>query len=109
MATVEQVVPVAMVGYVDVIGLVPSASPVLRVGIQHCEPVAVVLETGISSFVRERKGVDPEYVLIAVVIAVIIIRNAVAVITASLLPTAVLVLPVVCAPLLPGTFLLSLL
>ena len=52
--------------------------------------------------------VDAERMTLAIVAAVIVVRNAVAVVTAALLPTAVLRLRVLSAMLLPGSPLLLL-
>jgi hypothetical protein len=74
----------------------------LRPGINHAEPVAIVLEAGISPYDQEGKSVDAEIVVPPEVPAEAVVGNTVAVIAAALLPVAVIGIPALGAMLLPG-------
>ena len=56
--------------------------------------------------IHHRETVDAEPVILAVVATETVIRNAVAVVSAALLPVAVLGLPVMCTITLPSDLLL---
>jgi hypothetical protein len=100
---VVQIIPVIEVTDVNIVGLVPSVSPVFRIRINATEPIAAVLEARIPANLHEGEAVDAEPVTPAIVTTEIVVRNAVAVVAAALLPSTVLGLPTVGAPLLPGT------
>src|ERR1035437_6921881 len=106
---VEQVIAIAVVVDVDIVGLIPVGSPVLGIWIHHAEPIATVLEPRIGADHQERKAVDVEEVVGTVVAAEIAIGNSLAVVPAALLPGTPLGVPVGCAMLLPDTALLALL
>ena len=103
---VVQVIPVIRVCDVNIIGLVPGVSPVFRIRINHTEPMASVLEARIPALHTEGEAGDAEIVIRTIVAAVRIVRNAIAVVAAALLPIAVLRLPVLSAIPLPVTLLL---
>ena len=105
---VVQVIPIAGVCDVDIVGLVPVPTPIFRIRINHTEPIATVLEARIPAHHHEGFVVDAERMTLAIVAAVIVVRNAVAVVAAALLPIAVFRLPVLSAMLLPGSLLLLL-
>lgn len=85
-APVVHVVAVASVGYVDVVVVVPIIRPILRPRVQKSYPVTLVLETWVSVIDHKRESEDTEEMLRSEVSAIPIVRNSVAVITASLLP-----------------------
>jgi len=89
MPAVEQVVAVVDVGDIDVVGVVPVIRPISRVGVNHGEPITVVLEAGISAYNQEGKAVDAEPMALAKVSTETIVGNAVAVVSTALLPIAV--------------------
>src|SRR5229473_1099642 len=87
---VEQIVAVIDIGDVDVVGVVPVIRPVSWQRVNHAEPIAVVLEAGISAHNEEGESVDAEPVVLTKISAETIVRNAVA---AALLPVAVVGIP----------------
>ncbi len=87
---VEQVIPVIVVVDVNIVGLVPVVSPVLRIRIDRGEPIATVLEARITAYHHEWEIVNAERVIPAIVAAVVGLRNAIAVVAAALLPGAML-------------------
>jgi hypothetical protein len=96
-----QVISVVVIGDVDIIGLVPVGSPEFRIRIHYTEPITAVLETREPANLHERKAVDSERMARAVVAAEIGVRNAIAVISAALLPGAMLGFEATGATLLP--------
>ena len=108
-SAVEQVITVVVVIHVHVVCLIPVRSPVLGIGIEQTEPIAAVLEARVSADHHEGHSVDAEPVSPTVVAAEIVVRDSVAVVPATLPPTAVLLIPPGGAMLLPDTLLLRLL
>jgi hypothetical protein len=90
---VEQIVAVIDIGDVDVVGVVPVIRPVSWPRVNHAEPIAVVLEAGISAHNEEGETVNAEPVVLAKISAEAIVRNAVAVVATTLLPVAVVGIP----------------
>jgi hypothetical protein len=90
---VEQIVAIIDIGDIDVVGVVPVIRPVSWPRINHAEPIAVVLEAGISAHNEEGETVDAEPVVPAKISAEAIVRNAVAVVATTLLPVAVVGIP----------------
>src|SRR5271167_2659825 len=107
--SVIQVVTVANVVHVNVVGFVPVRCPVARPRVNATEPIAAVLKPGIPTYNHEGKVEDAEPVAPAIVATEVSVRNAVAVIAAALLPGAVIGLPVSGAMLLPSALLCALL
>jgi len=91
---VVQVVTVANVVYVNVVGFVPILCPVSRPRVKATEPIAAVLKPGIPAYNHEGKVVDAEPVTPTVIATKVRVRDAVAVIAAALTPSAVVGLPV---------------
>jgi hypothetical protein len=89
MPPVVQVIAVVAVCDINVVGVVPVIRPDFWPRINKAEPIAVVLETWISAHNQEWKAIDPELMLRPKASAETVVRNAVAVIAATLLPTAV--------------------
>jgi len=89
--------------------LVPVRSPEFRIRINDTEPIAAVLETRKPANLHKGEAVDAERVDRAVVAAEIDVRNAIAVVAAALLPSAVLGVEAVGAALLPFASLFTLL
>ncbi len=104
---VVQVIPIIGVIDVNIVGLVPSVAPVFGIRINETEPIATVLEPRISTHHHEGEAEDAKTVIPPIVAAEIIVRNAVAVIPAALLPSAVLRLKAASTMLLPSTLLFA--
>jgi len=106
---VVHVIPAVDIIDVHVVRLVPVISPILRIRIHGAEPIATVLEAPISAHHHEGKTINAEKVISAIVAAEIDVRNAVTVIAAALLPSAVLGIEVAGTMLRPAISLLALL
>src|SRR5450631_308769 len=103
---VVQVIAVLGVNDIHIIVVVPIVRPVLRPWVHETEPKAAVLEPRIPAIQLHRVPVDAEPMIRAKAATIMGIWNAVAGITATLPPIAVLGLPVTCAMLLPHRSLL---
>jgi|GEM_PF-3671310 len=101
MPAVVHVIPIVLIDNIHVIGLVPVVCPVVRPGINQTEPKAAILKTRESANHHIRLVVDDERVVRTKVAVVTILRDAVAVVTAALLPRAVVRIPIMRAMLLP--------
>ena len=106
-SAVVQVIAVVQVRDINIISLIPVAPPVFRVWVNGAEPISTVLETWIAPDFHERQAVDAEPVIPAIVAAVIVVRDAIAAVTAALLPGAVFGFPTMGATLLPCTVLFA--
>ena len=98
---IVQIISAIGIANVHLVVLVPVARPGFRPWIKHTEPVAIALKTGISAKNYQREAIDAEPVPRTKVAIKTSWRNTVAIVTATLLPGAVLGLPVTCAMLLP--------
>lgn len=98
-----------MVGHVDVVGFIPVIRPICRPGIEHRNPIAVVLEARIPVVDHKRESVDSKRVSASEVDAIAGGGDTVGVIAAALSPTAVVGLPVSRSTTLPGVLLDTLL
>ena len=101
MGTVEQIVAVIDVVDIDIVGAIPGWRPCLRAGINHTEPEAPELKTGATFDHYDGNVVNAKPVSAAKMSAEAIFRNAVSVITAALVPGAMLTAPIVCPFALP--------
>ncbi len=91
---VVHVVPVVLVDDINIVGLIPVVCPRVWPGIDHTEPIASVLKARESTHHHVRLVVDDEPIAWAEVAVVAVLRDAVSVIAATLLPVAVVGLPV---------------
>jgi hypothetical protein len=91
---VVQVVAVVDVVYVDVVIVIPVVAPGLRPWVNRADPITVVLKARIAADHQEGKSVDSEAMAGPEVSAEAVIRDAIAAITATLLPGAVIGLPI---------------
>jgi hypothetical protein len=91
---VVHVVAVIHIGNIDVVVVVPIVAPIFGPWVKSTDPVAVVPEAGISSDEPEWQATDSEAMLWSKVSAITVIRNAVTVVAAALLPRAVVRVPV---------------
>jgi hypothetical protein len=103
---VVQVIAAVGENDIDVIILVPVVVPVLRPRIHEPEPESAVLEAWISAIEFHGIPMDAEPVIPAKMGTISVVGNTVAIVAATLLPVAVLGLPVVRAMLLPHLALL---
>ena len=104
-ALVVEVVAVVDIADVDLVVVVPVVTPVGRPRVNDAQPVAVVLETRIAANHHERQALDPEPMIRSEIPAEAVVGNPIAVISAALLPGAMIRLPVCCPMLLPGSLL----
>src|SRR6185369_5503977 len=84
--TVVQVIAVVDVSDINVVGVVPVIRPIFWPRINKTEPIAAVLEAGISAHNLERPSVNSEPMIRPKVSTEPVIRDAVAVVTTTLLP-----------------------
>jgi hypothetical protein len=99
---VVHVVSAVGILHVDVVVLIPVVRPGFRPRVNETKPEAFVLEARKTADKYHGLAVDAEPVRRTEVAVVAVVRNAVAVVAAALLPVAVLGMPAVCAILLPG-------
>ena len=90
---IEQVIAVVNVRDVDVVSVVPVIPPVFWPWVNEADPIAAVLEAGISAHNEESEAGDAETMILTKVSAETVIRNAVAVVASALLPGAVVGVP----------------
>ncbi len=88
-SAVVQVVAVVDVGHVNIVGVVPVTRPVLRPWVNRAEPVALVLEARIATHHQKGQAVKAETMIWAKVSSITVVGNAIAVVSTSLLPIAV--------------------
>jgi hypothetical protein len=93
-SAVVQVVAVIHIGDVNVVVVVPVIAPIFRPRVNGTEPITVVLEARVSADNQEGEAVDAESVVLTKISAEAVVRDAVAVISAALLPVAVVGVPV---------------
>ena len=93
MPAVEQVITVVDVADIDIVGVIPVRRPGFWPRVNETEPIAAVLEAGISAHNQEGQPIDSEPMFRPKVSTESIVRNAVAVVAAALLPSAVVRLP----------------
>jgi len=91
---VVHVIPVVDVNNVNVVGFVPVVGPVVWPRISQGEPIAAVLEAREPANYHVGLAIDDEHMVLAEVAVVTVVRNAVAVVAATLLPGAMVRLPV---------------
>ena len=105
--SVVQVIAVSSVVDIHIIVVVPIVGPVFRPRINQTEPIASVLEAGIPANDNYWVAVNAEGVSRTEIAIVAVVGNAIALVAATLLPIAVLGLPVMRTVLLPVTLLLA--
>ena len=105
--SVVQVIAVSRVVDIHIIVVVPVVGPVFRPRVNQTEPIASVLEAWVSAHDNYWVAVDAERVTRTKVAIVAVVGNSVAIVTAALLPIAVLGLPVMRTMLLPVALLLA--
>jgi hypothetical protein len=88
-SAVIKVVAIIDIVDVDVVGVIPVISPVFRPRVNRTDPVAVILETRISTNNQEGQPLDPEPMVWTKVSSIAVVRDAVAMVAAALLPGAV--------------------
>ena len=105
--SVVQVIAVSRVVDIHIIVVVPVVGPVFRPRVNQTEPIASVLEAWVSAHDNYWVAVDAERVTRTKVAIVAVVGNSVAIVTAALLPIAMLGLPVMRTMLLPVALLLA--
>jgi hypothetical protein len=90
---VEQVIAVVDVHHIDVIVVVPVIPPVFWPRVNEAQPIATVLEAGISAHNQKGQSVDAEPMVRSKVSTEPVVRDAIAVIATPLLPSAVVGIP----------------
>jgi hypothetical protein len=105
MAAVVQIIAITVVVHVDVIAVIPIVGPVFRPRVDQTEPIPAVLEATLPADIHHGEDVDAEPVILAIVAAETVIGNAVAVVSAALLPSAVLRPPAMGTITLPSDLL----
>jgi hypothetical protein len=85
---IEQIIAVVYIVHVYVVGLVPILSPVFRIRVHGAEPIPVVLKARISTYGQEWQAIDMEEMPPAKVGVEVVVRDAIAVVPAPLLPAA---------------------
>jgi len=108
-SAIEQVIPAVDVVDINIVGLVPGRSPIFWIRINDTEPIPAVLEARKSAFNQEGHAVHAKKVPSSKVGPELIVGNAVTAVAATLLPAAVLRLPMARTMLLPSAALLNLL
>ena len=108
-SAIVQVIAVTGVVNIHIIVLVPVARPIFRPWVDNIKVKTVVLESRMSANHRYGMAIDPERVGRPKMASVPVLRNPVTVVTAALLPIAVLGSPIVCTTLLPDATLFDLL
>jgi hypothetical protein len=101
MLPVVHVVSVVDVVHIDIVSPVPGSGPGFRARINHAEPVATVLEPRVAFNHYDRHLMHAEPVSAAEVGVKAIVRNAVSVISAAIVPGAMLALPIMRTLALP--------
>jgi hypothetical protein len=91
---VVKVVAIVDVVYVDIVIVIPVISPIFRPRVDGTDPVALVLEARVSPYNPKGKSIDAEPMAGPKVSAVAVVRDAVAVVAATLLPGTMVRLPV---------------
>jgi hypothetical protein len=91
---VVHVVAVVDIADIDFVVVIPVISPVLRPWVYRTEPITLVLEAWISAYNQEGQAVNTESMVRPKVSAEAVVRDAIAVVAAALLPGAVVRFPV---------------
>jgi hypothetical protein len=90
---VVHVVAVINIGDINVVVVVPVIPPIFRPRVKGTDPIALVLEARVSAHNLEGEVVDTKPMVFPKVSAVAVVRDAVAAISATLLPGAVVGIP----------------
>ena len=89
-----QVVAVVDVVHIDIVIVIPVIPPRLRPRVNGADPIAVVLESRISTYDQEGQAVDTELMARAKVSAETAVWDAIAAVSPTLSPRAVVGVPV---------------
>ena len=100
-SAVVQVIAVAGIGDINVIVVIPVVAPVFRPRVNETDPIALVPEARVPTHNHEGQPVNAESVVRTKVSTETVVRDAVAVISATLLPVAMVGIPVLGTMLLP--------
>src|ERR1700687_3939514 len=108
-SAVVHVIAVVRIGDINVVVVIPVIPPEFRPWVHETDPVTLILEARVPTYNHEGQAVDAESMVLTKISSVAIVRNAVAVISAPLLPVAMIGIPVLGAVLLPRALLNALL
>ena len=90
---VVKVIAVVDVGDINVVVVIPVISPIFRPWVNETNPKALILEARIPAYNQEGSSVDAEPMVRPKVSTEPVIRDAVAMVAATLLPVAVVGVP----------------
>jgi hypothetical protein len=90
---VEQVIAVVDVGDINVVVVIPVIPPGFRPWVNKTDPIALILEARVPANNQEGQAVDAESMVRPKVSTIPVVRNAIAMVTATLLPRAVVGIP----------------
>ena len=90
---VVQVIAVVNVDNVNIVVVVPVIAPVFRPRVNSSDPIAAVLEARVPAHNQEGQAVDAESMVLTKISAEAVVRNAITVVAAALLPGAVFGFP----------------
>jgi hypothetical protein len=90
---VVKVIAVVHVGDVNVVVVIPVIPPVFRPWVNETDPIAPILEARVPANNQKGQAVDAEPMVPTKVSTVTVVRDAVAVVAATLLPVAVVRVP----------------
>jgi len=107
--TVIQIIALVGVSDIHVVVIIPIVRPVFWPRIHETEPKAAILEARIPTVDLHGVPVEAERVFWTKITPIAVVGNAVAVVSTTVPPGAVLGLPILCAMLLPNTSLFTLL
>jgi hypothetical protein len=91
---VEQVVAVVDVGNINVVVVIPVIRPVFRPRVNETEPIALILEARVPTYNQKGQSVYAESMVRPKVSPEALIGNAVSVVATTLLPAAMVGIPV---------------
>ena len=101
MATVIHVISIPDVVDIDVVRLVPGARPILRPWINHAEPKASVLKSGVATHNNCWSGTNPKPVCAPKMCTEAVFGNVITAVSPAFVPSAVLMLPMRGAMIVP--------
>jgi len=90
---VEQVIAVVDVGDINVVVVIPVIAPVFRPWVNETDPIALVLKARISAHNQEWEAIDSEPMVRPKVSTEPVVRDAITVVAATLLPGPVVRIP----------------
>jgi hypothetical protein len=90
---VVKVIAIVDVRDVNIVVVIPVTAPVFRPRVNEADPIALIMEARVPSNNQKRQAVDAEPMVPTKVSTVTVVRDAVTVVPATLLPVAVVRVP----------------